>query len=143
MSIGFQDALWTDLGRSWPPKVPKMTPRWRPKTSQNRPKIVSQKSSKFEALLGRSSCSKLAPAGGPDSNLIAQPHPASNPGRASLLSIAPVKGLVLLYLSIYLSLSLSLSLSLCIYIDIIYLYIYYSICIHVSICLFMHVCMNE
>ena len=39
------------------------------------------------------------------------PQPASNRGRASLLSIAPVMGLVLLYLSIYLPTYLSIYLS--------------------------------
>ena len=39
MLISFQDAFWTELGPSWPPKVPKMTPNWRPKTAPNRPKI--------------------------------------------------------------------------------------------------------
>ena len=43
MLISFQDAIWTQLGRSWPPKGPKMTPRWRPKTAQNRSKIESKK----------------------------------------------------------------------------------------------------
>jgi hypothetical protein len=47
MLIGFQDAFWTDLGRSWPPKVPKMTPTWRPKTTKNHPKIDIEKRSNF------------------------------------------------------------------------------------------------
>ena len=41
--ISFQDAFWTDLGPSWPPKVPKMTPNWHPKTTPNRPKIDVEK----------------------------------------------------------------------------------------------------
>ena len=41
--IWLQDAFWTELGASWAPKVPKMTPTWRPKTTQNRPKIESKK----------------------------------------------------------------------------------------------------
>jgi hypothetical protein len=47
MLIGFQDAFWSQLGRSWPPKVPKMTPRWHPKTTPNRSKIDAEKLSKF------------------------------------------------------------------------------------------------
>ena len=48
MLISFQDAFWTDLGRSWPPKVPKMTPTWRPKTTQNRAKIYSKNDQNFD-----------------------------------------------------------------------------------------------
>ena len=39
MKISFQDAFWTELGRTWAPKVPKMTPTWRqddPKSTKNR-----------------------------------------------------------------------------------------------------------
>ena len=45
MLTGFQDAFWTDLSR--PPKVPKLTPTGRPKTTPNRPKIDVKKRSKF------------------------------------------------------------------------------------------------
>ena len=39
MKINFQDAFWTELAPTWPPKRPKMTPRWCPKTTPNRPNI--------------------------------------------------------------------------------------------------------
>ena len=54
--ISFQDAFWTELGPTCSPKRPKMTPTWRPKTTQNRPKIVSKKWSKFRSLLRRQEC---------------------------------------------------------------------------------------
>ena len=47
MLISFQDAFWTELGRTWPPQVPKMTPTWRPKTRQNRSKIDAKTYTKF------------------------------------------------------------------------------------------------
>ena len=39
MLTSFQDAFWTELGRTWAPKRPKMTPSWRPKTTPKRRKI--------------------------------------------------------------------------------------------------------
>ena len=47
MKISFQAASWTELGPTWPAKVPNMTPRWRPKTTPNRPKINVKQRSKF------------------------------------------------------------------------------------------------
>ena len=62
IKISFQDAFWTELGRSWPPKGPKMTPTWRPKTAQNRSKIESKKWSKFWSISRGRLC---AQGGGP------------------------------------------------------------------------------
>ena len=38
MLISFQDTFWTELGPTWPPKVPKMTPRWLPKCPKIAPR---------------------------------------------------------------------------------------------------------
>ena len=54
---------------------------------------------RFWPVLGRSGCA----ADQPYSNPLTQPQNTSSLGRASLLSIAPVMGLVLLHPSIYLS----------------------------------------
>ena len=43
MKISFQDVFWTDLGPTWLPKAPNMTPKWPPKTTQSRSKMELEK----------------------------------------------------------------------------------------------------
>ena len=53
MVIGFRNAFWSDFGPTWPPKRPKMTPRWHPKTTQNRSQIDVQKYTRMDSKKGR------------------------------------------------------------------------------------------
>ena len=41
-SANYEDAFFGDLGPTWPPKVSKMTPRWRPKRPQSDQKAMSK-----------------------------------------------------------------------------------------------------